>query len=491
MRVNKYSILSVIKMDAISTYLTRYSKDSYILSCCGYNDILKNLVKLKYSHLYAISTDKNIYNSPFYTYVKYLYGDPYNSHFPDSFFDIIYSIYKVDIPAFLREARRILSNNGVLVMKSDEVDTGQLKGYGFSIEDKFHGGFLSLRLTKKEGRIPKRINIVVPTLGKFEGIAHTTNNMKRNLEKHGIAVNLYEKAEDAPKNYPTIFEWHPALGHPIPKDKNIIIELHHFELGDQLFSMFKKIIRHRSYFAYYALLNYKNIIAGLRTNFINYMNKKGLKGGKIMREELQRHPLLVRSNELAEVAGLTKYYLMPHCIVDGPKVKPAPLHSELCIGSYGFAAPYKNFEAICEVALRLNVKALLLLSVNHLDKRAKEDTNNYANYIYKKYNGKGKITVKIGNFSEEELRSQLAPCTHLLAPQFNENNVSSSMRFMVSLNKPVIAIDSYQAREAQVIRVKSLKQITKEFLNRTRSMLTNIDDGTRYAIKVLQSLNKG
>jgi hypothetical protein len=64
------------------------------------------------------------------------------------------------------------------------------------------------------------------------------------------------------------------------------------------------------------------------------------------------------------------------------------------------------------------------------------------------------------------------------------------MRYMVSLNKPVLSTDIYQAKEAQVIRVKCLKNITREFLESTRGSLTDIDDGTRYLVKILAMVDK-
>jgi hypothetical protein len=132
----------------------------------------------------------------------------------------------------------------------------------------------------------------------------------------------------------------------------------------------------------------------------------------------------------------------------------------------------------------------MFLSVNHIHATGIKDTVSYAEHLQKSYGRKGKIHIEIGNLSQEELKKKLAPCTHLLSLQNEVPNISSSMRYMVSLNKPVLSTDIYQAKEAQVIRVKCLKNITREFLESTRGSLTDIDDGTRYLVKILAMVDK-
>lgn len=453
--------------------LKKLPKDAYILSLSGYNAELMQLFRLGYKHLYAMG-EGTIYDSPHYERIKYFYGKPSNTHFPDSFFDFMYATNLADV--VLPEAERILSSKGILLVKE-------------------MGGFKWAEFTasKKNAKPPKRINVVLPTLGRFEGIAHTTNNMKRNLEKAGVAVDLYKTVSQAPKEYPTILEYESSLNVELPVDRKLIIELHNYTLTSVDVSL-KRILTDPHYDAWFI----RSIIEKLMTNpryFLwlvhAFISKSVLpsKTGKILALSQSDNPaflLLARSNELAEAAKLRKYYLMPHCVVEAPEgQRKQDPGAPLFIGSFGFAAHYKDFQTFCEVATRLNIPALLLLSINHLQSSAIRDTRKYANALKEKYDGVGKLKVEIGNFSEDELRERLSPCTHLMAFQHEVFNISSSMRFMASFGKPIIANNVYQAREAQVIRVNDPGEITVEFLEKTRGRLTNMVDGTRFLLKFL------
>lgn len=457
--------------------LKNLKKDAYVLSLSGYNAELMQLFKLGYTHLYALG-DGSIYDNPHYEKIKYLYGKTSNTHFPDSFFDFIYATKLEDIS--LPEAERILTRGGTLLIK----EIGNFKWGTFQTH-------------KKKNKAVKHINIVLPTLGKFEGIAHTTSNMVRNLNKLGIKVDLYKTIKEAPEKYPTIVEYESSLDVDFTTDRKLIIELHNYTLTSVDISL-KRIITDWNYTAWFT----NSIIEKLKTNpryFLwlgnSFLHKTILPSNtsKVLMASQKDNPnyiLLARSNELAEAAKLRKYYLMPHCNVESPKNQPklAP-NVPLRIGSFGFAAHYKDFQSFCEVAIRLNIPAILLLSINHLQSNAIKQTRGYAEELKEQYDGKGKLTVKIGTFPEAELRKLLAPCTHLMAFQHEVFNVSSSMRLMVSLGKPVIANKIYQSREAQVIRADP-DEITIEFLEATRNRLTNMDDGTKYLTNMLNSYEK-
>lgn len=163
---------------------------------------------------------------------------------------------------------------------------------------------------------------------------------------------------------------------------------------------------------------------------------------------------------------------------------------ELKLGSFGFVFKFKNFHKICKLAKKLNIPLILLLSIPERkstggDKLERERALKLANKIKKKYQS-GTIKIEIGFFDDKYIAKELSNCSHIIFAQKSANQTSGSMRFAIALNKPVIALDSYQAREAQVYRVKRLSNINLGYLS-THKEPINIDDGLQYLIKILES----
>ena len=461
--------------------LKRFPKNTYILSADGYKDgNIVELAKSRFVHLHGISLNKKIYDMPLYTWVKYSYNNMYDTHYPNGFFDVVYNINPriSRKEEFIREAQRILDTNGTLILnKSLKNYLGIAQEFFKQIADP---DFLLLRRKSRSKKLPKRINVVISTLGKPEGINFTTAIMKKRLAEVDIDAHLYRSYEDAPRQYPTIIEWSPGIKQPIPDDTDNIIETHEISepKNDIGFSL-GRLIKDKGY---------KYWLAAYVLGFVKLKNDN-----RELNERLQRHTLLARSYELAEYGSLERYFLMPHVVPKDiqhilGKVK-INKKEELHLGAYGFAAWYKNFDKICDLALRLGVRATLMLSVNRNNHASVLETSSSANWLKKKYDGanKGKIRIMVGDWSNAQIESMLKKCTHLISTQVSVRNVSSTMRFMASICRPVISIDNYQAREAQVLRVESLDHITIDFLENTRTTLTNMDDGLRYICKILES----
>jgi hypothetical protein len=462
--------------------LEKIPKDSYILFAGGYMQEAGMLIEKGYSHIYAISEDPQIYASPHYTKIKYLFARRNNTHYPDSFFDvtIITNAEYLSHP----EAKRITINKGTIITGSDK-------------------GWNAEKVIKPELKRPKEINVVLATFGTFEGTVHTTDNMIEGLKRYGITCHKYKTVTESPKDRITIVEWEGALGADFPTDRELIIELHAFFNKTISFS-FKRLLTDPIY-GFWLLKNFGGIevspkrlildpgysiwLAKFLLGKVNFSAPYMLNWDKVLEAiKVRGNVVMMRSNELGEYCNFSDYYLMPHS-AQPKQDTPIDVKAPLCLGTYGFAAPYKGFENVCDVAKKLNIPLLMFLSVNHLHKAAIKDTLSYAEHLKKAYNGKKKIHIEIGNFPQDELRKKLAPCTHLLSLQNEVPNISSSMRLMVAMNKPVISTDIWQAKEAQVIRVKKLSDITIPFLEGTRDCLTNQDDGTRYMVRVLEMMN--
>ena len=279
---------------------------------------------------------------------------------------------------------------------------------------------------------------------------------------------------EARRGIPTILEWMPYM--PLPKDRKVIVEAHDLPTLNNIGFSFYRIFSDVRYWIYAPIYAVK---------FLAFQ-KRNIEAKRLM----PKHLFIVRAYELAQKAGLKNYYIMPHCLPESQeiiaKLQERELKSTkpLCLGAYGFAAWYKNFEETCKIAKRLNIRLIMLLSVNYNNKLAIKETEGNAKKLQKEYSSK-LIQIKIGEWSNEQIRKELEPATHIISTQVSVDNISSSMRFAYSLGKPIISLNNYQAKEAQVIRARSAEDITLEFLKRTRKERIYMDDGIRYLIKIL------
>ena len=102
-------------MTLLKYKMANLPKDAYVLSASGHNSELDELLSLGYLHLFAIG-GKDIYDSPNYEKIKYLYAKQENTHFPDSFFDLVYFTNKPE-ETCIGEAKRITANKGQVVFR--------------------------------------------------------------------------------------------------------------------------------------------------------------------------------------------------------------------------------------------------------------------------------------------------------------------------------------------------------------------------------------
>jgi hypothetical protein len=437
------------------------TKRSFILNAdvAALPELLPKLASRGCRNLYGFGVVVNVYDMPLYTQIKYEVNDKRGCHFPDNFFDMIVDASGENDDLLKNEYHRLLKDGGVMVLK------GKAK-------------WLIFRANKKpERRLPKEINIVVSTKGIPEGIRYTTDIMRKRLEENGIKVNLCKDMGEARRGIPTILEWMPYM--PLPRDRKVIVEAHDLPTLNNIGFSFYRIFSDARYWMYAPIYAAK---------FLAFQ-KRNMEA----KRRMKKHLLIVRTYELAEKGGIKDYYIMPHCLPEGQaaveKLQERELSSRkpLCLGAYGFAAWYKNFEETCRIAKRLNIRLVMLLSINYNNKLAVKETRGNALKLKRKYGNK-LIRIKIGEWTNEQIRKELGPATHMISTQVSVDNISSSMRFAYSLGKPIISLDNYQAKEAQVIRVAP-ENITKRFLENTRNERIYMDDGTRYLLKTFGCVN--
>lgn len=521
-RYQRDSLKSIDYKTAIEIVEDNLNKDSYILDCGASSDPTPGyLSELGYEHLYAIDLDKNITDMPYYWRIKYMYGSMLNTHFPDNMFDAVITVSSIEhgegVPQakrFIDESKRILKDGGLLFITTDyneaHIDTKGMKLYGLQwkifdrseitsiinyarsigFEPYIDGSFpkqkgtitynkrlekgysfvlLAFRLKKKMKANPIReVNIICASLGKVDGISKYSESLARRFAEAGIKAHLYRKeGEIENKHIPVILEYDTQNGSVMPQNKKTIIELHSPPASRKvLVNQMFKLLDPRAPF-------WRNPIGRLRKHI---SSEKAL-------SSLEDWPLLMFNNELAEEAGITKYTLMPH--IAYPKINyKKKTKRGICIGSFGFALKNKHFDKICARAKRLGVRAVIVVSSPNVNPTVENESKQIVKKLREDYES-DKIKI-VDSYDDVRTLGELSVCTHMIFAQEGMRGISGSMRFAMALNVPVIATDSYPARETQAHRVKNLNDITIDYLKKTTEP-TKLDDGFVYLLKFLES----
>ncbi len=442
------------------------TEDKYVLIFKD-SDLAISYLKSGHSHVYCLTDEPN---PPKPTQIKY-YPYSLNTHFPDNMFDLI--INKgigenlEEVGKFLLECNRIGKNDAEIIAPlSENFEWPKIKG-------------------KQEPRKLQKVNIVCNSLGVREGTSEYAISLAQRFEGEGVTVNLVRRLAYIDKKFPTIFEYDPGIIKELPEDPNTIIEAHVTAHPNLLFEeiayraklaletksprfMFKEAIR---------LLKLATQHSELIRNAMRRSDPKA-------NEKLQKCRLLMRNPYIAEKSAIGNYTLMP--LIAYPKLnfERKKKSKGIRLGSMGYALESKNFDRICDLAIHLKVPLTLMISINEVTPKMKEMQEQYAKEIYEKYSKHPSITIYIGYFAPEEILHELSDCTHLIYSQNEARGASYSMRFGMQLGIPVISHNVFQARDAQAYTVKSLNDITLEYLRDTKEPIVG-DDGFVYLEKVL------
>jgi len=508
----------------------RLPKDARILDMGAYQSAtLWALHKLGYRKLYGVDLNPDVYNMPFYTHIRYSVADMRNTHFPGNFFDVCLALSSIEhmpdaLDQFLEESARILRNGGLLIITTDfafeKVDTKHIRPFGmnwtiFSLEE-INRLILSANrhgFTLVSG-VPERREIEYPIywnnrnytfillvfklskpvihktykaailyqgqLGVHDGIYEYSRVLARRLN-----LPLYGDKEEIPQNINTvIIETEAQLFANISrmqfeKSKRWFLDCH--SLGREMIVWLNKnshitpIVR-GSYLLtlieqekYLRLMNRARKLFPLVYRFI----RSNRKIAKFLSDLL-----------LKDAPKLSRYVVAPHILYD----EHTPMYQEagkkeLCIGSFGFAFRFKHFDEIAKLAKRLGVKAMIIATINNTSETILNETQSVSRELARYESENVKIVT--GYLNEEEILACLRDCTHVVFAQDDRPQTSGSMRFASRLGVPIISVDSFQALEAGCLRVKTLNDITKEYLEKTANERINMDDGLDYYKAIL------
>lgn len=530
-------------VDIIFEQLNR-NTESFVLSFGEKQDFLFKLYGLGFRHLYCMDSDEMIYDRPNYTKIKYLYGNAYESKLPSNMFNAVVcpshlflsdAINRKVLKSTIVEMKRILKNNGFLIIRDLknhlETDiTGEWSKvtiqpslhnqnplisffleYGFEpiCSSYKNEDYLSFRVKKNDKmNTVREVNIVCSTLGLQDGVSRCTENLSSRFALEGVKVNLFRDIADIKNLNPIIVEYEPGMPNfkaNFPRGEKVIIEAHSLP-ALWIHNRINFIITYVSSIKGHSRLPERKKIYKLPQTHINnlFLNLKALRlrdlihyiglvltfptdllRSALISRKFQKQVLLVRDNKMARIAGLSRYTIMPLSAYPASFCS-ADTDNDLVIGSFGFATKSKNFDKICELAIRLNIRAMLLLSINNLTGSSEDQSSEIAYSIESKYRS-DKIQIRIGYFSHEQIRDAMSECSHIVFAQDNVFGSTASMRLAASFGKPVIATDTFQSRDAQVYRVRNIEQINIEYLKEIKEPI-NLDDGFYYLKSILESM---
>lgn len=480
-------------MDELSQLIefiaSNFKEDSRILILLPEGlSLVEKLFEIGFTRLYALSSSKDVYNMPYNYRIRYLYCNSDATHFPPKFFDCCIALGNISSRkvGYLIE---ILKNNGTLICSERYSDL--LHQRGESVINSIRAySFSSRHNTYPE---VKDIELLSYSSGRG-GISEYTHLLRSRLATK-YRTEVIGSVEES-------------------RSDTVIIE---YARGLAL----KNITRDVEYL----------VSKGKRVFVEVHDSLKGLGKDKVEWLE-QRCTLLYRSNESGEYDGVHRYYIMPH--ISYTNVEPLEKYSdtELYLGTFGFAGRYKRFDLLARVAKKLKLPIKMMISINK-----EVESRNYLQSItsLEKILGKSLgensevekdgVYVRTGFFELEDIRKEMGECSHILfAHRSNTYYHSGTMTLAKRFNRPVIACDSFQSRQAQCVRVDSFiklidfrdellalgssllrnrkesfgilkymykvlfgKEIDKEFLNEHISTLSMDDDGFYYLLSALQT----
>jgi hypothetical protein len=481
-------------------------------------EILASLRNAGFSNISAVSDDSSILRQDFSTQIKCWFSTSAMTHLPEGMYSFVVRIVGGDLSKsrlveITDEMVRLADDGGfiALLLQNGVNDQKSVSGVNLSVSEisahyseligEFGADsiyivgssiFLLRKVIRRDSKaIPlSEVNIVCPFLGKKDGLGEYTAMLSTRFQSRNVKVNLYRSFENVNFSIPTVLEYERNMEIDLPAASNIVVECHSIPVDVSLSRNLEgKILLLRQNVETMELYR-GNISQRAATMFY------------IFRNDPLRHTITFSRIALRRLAGVlgrlpvtryrfTKYYLMPHINysdkLKGASERPVEDGDNLCIGTFGFAAPYKRIEKICKLSSRLGVRAKILLSISDTNDNYVRRTSRHAKRISRRCYSPD-ADVEIGYFTREELEGKLGQCSHLIFAQVNIIQSSGSMRFGPLLGIPVISTDCFQAVDAQTYIVDKLENISKEYLEKTR-IPSRPADGFHYLYAVLSRLN--
>jgi hypothetical protein len=388
-------------------------------------NLLPHLRALGYTGLYGTSASRGVYDLPYYTSVRYLFARGTKTHLPASFVDCCILLREPE-RAEVADVAEILKTGGLAVFRGEEGQSEGDRRLGLERVGSIKGGFEVLR--KSIGRERMRASVSVLNYSDTSGgITEYSNLVAGRLKAAGTSSEVVSSAGEVTGDN-VIMEYANGLkrGADLMRDVGVLIA------------------------------RGKRVVVDIHDTLERFAVKE--------RRNLQvQVNLAYRANEAAERDQVSRYVLVPHLSYSNLPAQSRRNGGCTVIGSFGFAAKYKRYPLIVRLARKLDVDLKLMVSVNEeaapfktalaLEELAKEigcripGPGTYAS--------KG-VELEVGFFETAKIAETMSACSHLVFAHTTSGFHHSGVMTMAKrFSRPIVSLDSFQAKQAQVLRTRS------------------------------------
>jgi hypothetical protein len=452
-----------------------------IIDLGAYNDSsLWALHLLGWNDLCGVDTNERIYDQPFYNKIRYLFADIENTHFPPNFFDAALCLriptHDTNIERFFREVSRLLKPGGYLIgtvdFYPDAMKTHRSKWKTFSSSELLElvdlarkSGFSPLFGERELSEVPMARYSTLSSLGLNCTIAFfcMIKNEDQSLRKipKRLSILTYSEGTGGMSEYTRMLSDRlrneAAIENEVVNNStNVTSDIVLIEYGwglrraDELVGDVSRLTEAK-----------KKVIVEIHDSLMRIPSS--------VRRELEKKAVLTyRANEIAQFDHVQEYFLYPHISYANVAVKAFGSKSEICLGSFGFGLTVKRIGELVGLCNRLKIRGKFLISLNEeLGDRGREQFAKTIGSIAKTKGagatGQGfpgsftldnGIIVKSGFFTMDEISRELDECSHLVFAHRSFYAHSGTMTLAKRFSKPIVALDSFQAKQAQAIRCK-------------------------------------
>jgi SAM-dependent methyltransferase len=453
--------------------------DAKIVGLGAYNEpSLWALHLLGWSDLYGVDRNEKIYDQPFYNKIRYSYADIENTHFPPRLFDAALCLRVLaddsNLGLVFQEASRILKPGGFLIATVDFYPK-KLKGHRsrrkiFSssellelIDSARKNGFLPLfgEQDLTEGRMARYSEVLSQGLNYSLAFFCMVKNEDQSRRKmpNRLSILTYSEGTGGMSEYTRILS--DRLRNEADVE-NEVIDNSANATSDVVLIEYGWGLRRAD-----ELVRDVSRLTQANKKVIVEIHDSLLRIPPSIRRDLEKKALLTyRANEIAQFDHVREYFLYPHISYANVAAKASPSKNEICLGSFGFGLTIKRIGELVSLCRRLKVRGKFLISMNEeLGNRGKKQFAKTIGSITK-VNGvvvtsqglpssppqRNGIIVKTGFFTIQEISRELEECSHLVFAHRSFYCNSGTMTLAKRFCKPIVALDSFQAKQAQVIR---------------------------------------
>lgn len=390
-------------------------------------NLLVDLHGMGYSRLYGTSSRRSVYDLPYNTSVRYLYSRSTQTHLPPSFADCCVLLRSPSLAEVGRLAE-LLKGRGVAFFRTPSgMSSDQMARLCFQKVGEVGDGMgCWQRSETSEGQTSHAVSILTYSTA-AGGIGEYARLLADRFSSAGWKAEIVDSARDAPES-------------------NVVVEYANgLSRGSGLVQDVELLTAEG-----------RMVVVEVHDTLERFRQEERLR--------LQRRAILAyRANEAAERDGIKRYVVVPHASYINMPALPTRRAGELVLGSFGFAAKYKRYPLIAMLAHKLGVPLRLMVSLN--DEIGRERSMMALKELEPEFGSpipgpgsytSGGVELKVGFFEAAEIAEAMEGCSHIVFAHTTSNlHQSGAMAMAKRFSRPIVALDSFQARQAQAVRVKS------------------------------------